>query len=295
MSNFIIPLKSHNIQISSALEQMFKEQDYICQGIGLDAASGESFQWTMLNDGHGTNSCINFIRSIPDAKKSELISQTDPIAALAKYIDSSNCVRLYEISGATAVITKCYSNRAEVITCGDSQAVVFKNGQIVHITKEHNCNNEAERIRVLEAGRSFNKSSNIQVISHNEIKKIPAEYVIFANPMNFILACTQALGHNSITGYAPDKYVVEFEDDANYKIVLGSDGLFDMTMLDDESDIAILSEYKADEIALWCKKRWLQTWYAHSELQSNNKVSFQYEKEQCDDISVATIEIMANL
>jgi hypothetical protein len=276
---------NHDIKISTAIESMYKGQDYICQGEGTDSETGEPFQWIMLNDGHGTNSCINCIKSIPIDKKSELIGKPNPIAALAEYIDESKRIFKREPSGATAVILKCYANRGEVITCGDSQAVIFKDGAIVHITEEHNCSNPNERIRLIERGVTFFESKNIKVVSPNEMIHIPTEYAVF--DINHQIACTQALGHNSITGYSPDKYVIYFDECSTYKIILGSDGIFDMIMMDDKNDLAVLCEKDGIEIKDWVLARWLQQW--ETEFPGFGKQYFTYEKKDCDDISVATI------
>jgi serine/threonine protein phosphatase PrpC len=290
MTSFETSFETHNINIIYDVKKMYKGQDYVCHGNGIDSETGESFRWVMLNDGHGTDTCINFIRSIPDAKKSELIGKPDPISTLANYIDASRCVFKYESSGATAVILKCYANRGEVITSGDSQAVIFKDSEVVYITKEHNCYNEKERERLTTRGISFVQSTNIKVIAHNQIMNVPADYALFRE--NYHLACTQALGHNSITGYAPDKFIIPFEEGSTYKFVLGSDGLFDMTMLDNDNDIAVLREKNGDEILAWCMDRWLQEW--NGDVSEKGKHAFYYKKEECDDISVATIDICPN-
>jgi serine/threonine protein phosphatase PrpC len=291
MTSFATSSETHDINIVYSVEKMYKGQDYICHGNGIDSETGESFRWVMLNDGHGTDACINFIRSIPDTIKSELIGKPDPIASLVNYIDKTRCVFRYESSGATAVILKCYANRGHVITCGDSQAVVFKDGEVVHITKEHNCYNESERERLTSRGVRFVSSRNIKVIKHNEIINVPADYATFRE--DHYLACTQALGHNSLTGYAPDNFIIPFEKGSTYKFVLGSDGLFDMTMLDNECDITVLREKNGHEIMGWCMDRWLQEW--NGDFPENAKNTFQFKKEDCVDISVATINICPNV
>jgi len=286
MSATIAYAETHSVTISSAIEQLSKKQDYICNGMGIDSNTGEKFTWVMLNDGHSTNTCINIIRSIPTGKKSELIGQQDPIAALVKYIDDTKRVFRGELSGATAIIVKIFANRGEVINCGDSQCVVFKDDKVVHITKEHNSFNEIERQRLIRMGCKFDKTSNIKVIASNIMKPVQSEYIVF--PTGKRLATSQALGHNSMTGYAPDKYVIPFDHTSKYRFVLGSDGLFDMTMLDSVPDIDILKTKNAEEICQWCTARWLQDWKAH--MPDGSVVDFVYNRDQCDDVSVSVVE-----
>jgi hypothetical protein len=77
-----------------------------------------------------------------------------------------------------------------------------------------------------------------------------------------------------------------------YKFILGSDGLFDMTMLDKENDIVILREKNGHEIVAWCMDRWLQEW--NGNVPEKGIHTFHYKKEDCDDISVATIDVCPN-
>ena len=105
------------------------------------------------------------------------------------------------------------------------------------------------------------------------------------------LATTQALGHNGLTGYNPLVYDFAFEEGSSYKVVLGSDGMFDMVMLDNENDVGMLNSKSSSEICDWTVSRWLQTWYAT--LPSGKETSFNYTPQHCDDVSVATVEIRA--
>jgi serine/threonine protein phosphatase PrpC len=291
MANFI-STGNHSLAMSFALRQFRSGQDYISNGTGNDVESGESFQWVMLNDGHGTDSCINFIRNIPTDKKSELIGQPEPVTAIAKFIDDSKCVSIDETrnidesSGATLVILKCYNDRAVLITSGDSQGMVFKNGELVHITKEHNGLNDSEVKRLSDLGVRFAPSKNIKVVSETVLTEVPALYAVFK--YNNHLATTQALGHNSKTGYAPDVTIIPFEENSVYKFVLGSDGLFDMMMLDNDSDIQKLKTKTCQDICDWAVSRWLQVWSPHVE---DSPDKFSYSSEHCDDVSVAVIDV----
>jgi serine/threonine protein phosphatase PrpC len=275
------------IHISTATAQLCKGQDYVCSGHGTSSETGETFEWVMLNDGHGTNSCINFIRSIPQEKKSELIGSPDPIQRLAAYIDDSGCVQTYELSGATAVIIKLYKDRAECINCGDSQFIIFKDEELIHVSKEHNSYNEEERARMLNLGITFHSSTNIKVVSETTIASVPSEYAIFNN--GIMLACTQALGHNSKTGYDPSVFLLHLEEDVSYRFVMGSDGLFDMVMMDNPHDMEKLKTASCGDICDWASARWQQEWDAHSSTRGHIKI--KYDSHDCDDVSVAVINV----
>ena len=275
------------IHIATATAQLCKGQDYVCSGHGKSSETDEAFEWVMLNDGHGTNSCINFVRAIPEEKKSELIGSPDPIQRLAGYIDESGCVRTYESSGATAVIIKLYKDRAECINCGDSRCIIFKDGELIHVSKEHNSYNEEERTRMLKRGITFQSSTNIKVVSDTMIASVPSEYAIFKN--GTMLACTQALGHNSKTGYDPSVFVLPLEENVSYRFVMGSDGLFDMVMMDNPCDMEKLKTATCQDICDWAAARWQQEWDARPSTGGNIKI--KYDSHECDDVSVAVINV----
>lgn len=284
-----ISVCNHDTIMSHAVEQMtLKGQDYICQGSGEDPTTGEKFQWIMLNDGHGENVCINFIRAIPQEKKNELISSRHPIEELAAYIDKNAFILPRESSGATCVIVKCYSTRVECISAGDSQFLVFKNDELIYVSKEHNCKNEAEHQRLTEKGCSFIPSQNIKLLSETTLTAAESGYARFQDGTQ--LACTQALGHNSKTGYNPEFYAFPLSVGETYRVVLGSDGVFDMTMMESEKDIQDLLTKTSQEICKKTVSRWLQEWEAH--LPDKAPQKFRYTRHESDDVSVATVDIV---
>jgi serine/threonine protein phosphatase PrpC len=280
---------THDVNMSHAVEQMtLREQDYVCQGTSTDPITEEKFQWTMLNDGHGSNDCINFIRSITQERKDGLISCARPIEALAEYIDHTAGIPSWQSSGATCVIAKCFPTRVECISAGDSQFLIFKNGELIYTSKEHNCQNEAERQRLSKKGYSFTTSSSIKLLSETILVPVESGYVEF--PDGRQLACTQALGHNSKTGYLPETYEFPLTAGDTYRVVMGSDGLYDMTMLDNAQDVQDLLTKTSQEICDKTVRRWLQEWEAH--LPNKEPQKFKYARHDCDDVSVAVIDIV---
>jgi len=265
-----------------------KGQDYCCTGAGRDVDTGEPFRYIMVNDGHGTDSCIFFIRGISDSKKAELLGSRDPVEALAKHITDSGCVSRGESSGATLVLVKLYADRAVCLTCGDSKLVVFKDGALLHETVEHDGFNEEERARVTALGVTFEKSSNFRLLSENLMTAAPSLYCLFGDGNR--LAPTQALGHNSKTGYKPSVYVVPYEADSSYRFVLGSDGLFDMIVKDCDADMDRLRcMSNAREIVDYYVARWQQRWGVL--LGDGSRTSQKFNKRDCDDVVVAVVEL----
>jgi serine/threonine protein phosphatase PrpC len=213
----------------------------------------------------------------------------DPIRAFAKHIDDSRKINLWDSTGATVLITKCYADRIECWSSGDSQFMIFKDGELTYISKQHNPANPEERQRVIDKGLSFIPSSSIKLISEISLESAASEYMVFPSDMRK-LACTQALGHNSRTGYSPEKHVIHLVTSSSYRVVMGSDGLFDMTMLGNSDDIQYLRTQTSDEICNKTVKRWLQEWEGHMSDGSVHK--FNWQSQHCDDVSVIVIDVI---
>jgi serine/threonine protein phosphatase PrpC len=269
------------------VQQMFKGQDLIRQG-----TVGE-MKWVMLNDGHGSDACINCLRSLPQDQLDKIIASSTPIESLATKIDETIKITQKDLSGATCVIARIYPSHIELISSGDSQFIVFKNRELIYVSKEHNCKSNNECERLAKRGFTFKPSTNIKVLSETTITTTPAGYAVFPKKSLFendkMLACTQALGHNSLTGYNPEVYSFPFVLGETYRVVLGSDGLYDMTMMDDAQDIQYLCTKTSQEICDKAVNRWRQEWEAH--LPDKNPQKIQFDRDNHDDVSVAVLDI----
>lgn len=282
-------------RLTTAIEPMAKNQDYVCSGVGKDAETMEDFEWVMLNDGHGTNTCIHALRNLSMEKKTELIAQCHPVEALAAHLDATGNIMAWESSGATAVIVKRFATRVECICAGDSRFIVFENQSLVYASTPHNATNPSERSRVAALGATFDNSTEIQLTSETTMTLKPSLYTVF-RPLHpaqgrQLLAPTQSLGHNSKTGFAPEYYRFDVVEGTRHRILVGSDGLFDMLLLDHAPDLQKLADptLLAQDICNWAKSRWLQTWHGH--FPDGARETFSFRKEQCDDISVAIMDI----
>lgn len=281
----------HTVVISEHIEQMCKGQDQTYSGEAIDEVSGETFQYGMVTDGHGGDLCINFLRSITKEKMAEIMGKKNPVEVMAKYINDN--VYIKNCGGATMCLTKIYKDRIECINCGDSQVAVFKDGELVYISKEHNWENQEERQRLLamNMGIYFTPSSNIKVINKTQMEGCYSEYATWRDAS--MLACTQALGSNGKTGYNPHHEIIPIDAGSRYKVVIGSDGLWDMINKEDIEDIKQLCFMTAHEGVDFIVSRWLQEW----EMLPMGKTEFekgQYSRRQCDDVSMVTIDIIPN-
>jgi len=281
---------THTITTTTKINQLSKGQDYIYMDDVIDT-TGEKCKIAVVFDGHGEYKVINFIRSIPNEKMNQLLMVSKPIESLANYINDNLHQSRLESSGSTMCMVKLFSNRIECINCGDSQVAVYKNGLLEYMNREHNYENEKEHER-LKYDVDFIPSSNIKMIDNNTLINIYSEYIEWDFPGSYTkLACSQALGHNNITGYDPEYKVIPITENDQFKVIIGSDGLWDMIMKDDIQDVNNLYNMDADAIVEQTTNRWLQLWNMHDVLNNQPIVQCRFSRSQCDDIGVFVADI----
>jgi serine/threonine protein phosphatase PrpC len=282
-------LPSHAVDINSKLNQLSNGQDHIIADHTIDSETGESFDWCAVFDGHGNNDCIHFIRNIPMQTMNEFVSSQEPIENIAKHINKN--LKLFTSSGSTMCLIKIYQNRIVCINCGDSQAVIYKNGKVEFISEEHCFKNEKEKTRLANSV-TYKPSSDIKIVDDSTLVSVYSEYIEW-NKARAKLSCSQALGHNGITGCAPDTVVIPITPGDRYKVVVGSDGLWDMIIKENDKDMLQLWGMDADAIMKQTTERWLQKWNMVDVLNHDPTIHYaKYEPYQCDDIAVVVADII---
>jgi serine/threonine protein phosphatase PrpC len=285
---------NHSVVISEHVEQMCKKQDETYSGFCANEDTGEEFYWGMITDGHGGDNVIQFLRSLKP-HMNNFVSSNTPVEKLSKHIIDNLGFSAGYRSGATMCLTKCYSDRIECINCGDSQVVVFKNGEIAHISVEHTPTNTKERSRLVAKNARYTKSTSMKITSLTKMIGVNCEYVNF--PTGTSLATTQALGHNGMTGVAPDIVTIPFEPSDVIKVVIGSDGLFDMIIKDDNerlvmADVKLLGGMSGEDILKQAVNRWLQLWDIYMPEKPDQLMGTQaFTRDMCDDVSVVVINM----
>jgi serine/threonine protein phosphatase PrpC len=287
-----LPIETHDIDIQMGLAQLCKAQDQTYSGDFIDEETGEKGKWAMVTDGHGSNTCINFLRYIDQIKLNKIIGTKSPVETMAKYINDRANIRIFESSGATMCLAKIYKDRIVCINCGDSQLIVYKNSEPVFISKEHNAFNLNERKRLTSCfpGLQIEKTKNIKIVSENKIIGIVGEYIEF--PSGTRLMMSQALGHNGNTGYAPDYQTISYNECDNVKIIIATDGFWDMVIKDDEEEITNLLKMQCKDLLDFAVKRWLQEWEMYTDIDALHYSKCCYNENQCDDVGVVTIDIV---
>lgn len=283
--NGILPVwKLNDVFLTEHIQQMDQHQDQTYIGDGFDEDTGECFKYGMVTDGHGKGDCIAAIRSIPTEILSQILGKSRPVEELWNMMSGYS-------GGATMCLTKIYEDRIECINCGDSQVAVFKDYELLYFSKEHNWENQADRKRLIAMNPQikFTPSTNIKVISDTKMVGSYMEYASWEDGSK--LACTQALGDSGKTGCYGDHYVIPIIQGSIYKILIGSDGFWDVINKDDPLDMGRFAKMSGQEAIDFVRSRWLQVW----EMAPLGKTEFtkgQYIPSECDDISVVVADII---
>jgi serine/threonine protein phosphatase PrpC len=272
--------------------QMSKLQDFAVSGETIDLVTGEPIKWAGVFDGHGSNEVITFLRAIEQDRWAVIMARPCPGRYLWNIINDS--VPLYGMknSGSTMCVTKLFHDHAEIIIVGDSQAAVYKNGELVLFTEAHYHENLAEvhRLKQHDPNIRFVDSTSIRVESATRIVNCRSKYTLY--PSGKTLAPTQALGHGGATGCEPTHYVVTFEKTDELKVLMASDGVWDMMMDNCPDEMREIGQLDADGLTRKAYDRWLQPWEMVDTITKPDFVykGVRYTKAQGDDISVAMIQ-----
>jgi serine/threonine protein phosphatase PrpC len=284
-------LPSHAVDVNAKLNQLSKKQDYIICEQAIDNETGELFNWCAVFDGHGSDDCIQFIREIPITTMNNFISSKNPIENLYKYINQRLKMRVS--SGSTMCLTKIYQNRIVCSNCGDSKAAIYKNGKIEFVTQEHSFQNKNEFFR-LANNVTYLPSSDIEIVDDSTLVSVYSEYIRW-NIDYTKLSCSQALGHNGNTGYAPDYETISYNEGDSLKIIIATDGFWDMVIKDEEEEITNLLKMQCKDLLDFAVKRWLQEWEMYTDIDAEHYSKCCYNENQCDDVGVVTVDIVPKI
>ena len=299
--------------ITSKLLQLCKKQDDLYTGTSIDTNTGESYSYGIIIDGHGHNSGVNDIRSILQTHLAEILESENPqhiIHSQLEVLKQEHLANVYMSvfadatidrmnrnllqSGSTFIRAKVYDNRIETFSIGDSEIYVLKNGEITYHTPLHHWENEAERKRLL-ARKDIQvcpqPSMRCQIMSPTTLCEKKTHTIQYTYQHNFVPS--QALGHGGITEFAPERQTIYYDTTDAIKVVLGSDGLWDVFMPSHPEDYHRLLYCDAEELANVAESRWKQTWYLAKTEDNVNDVYHDisgFDPMMYDDVSVITIQ-----
>jgi serine/threonine protein phosphatase PrpC len=286
-----------NMDVSTRL--LDKRQDAAYIGNFSDTV-GTNGNYIAVYDGHGGYECITAIRSFNQA---EIMGNTDPVNCvidkikqyrISKGINMSN-------SGSTFAYAKIVTEDTDgsgvgyikIGNVGDSQIMVFINGSLVFKTTEQNGTNESEVARVIREGRVhdvyINSEKKPLIHEDNKITMELAYSFNFKGIKNSLVP-SSSLGHNELTGYAPQESIITFDlNNDRVKIVCSTDGLWDVINHEHPEDKEYLLTMDAGSLSFLAERRWKQEWkYCQNK---DNMTKFTLTKfPSYDDIGVTTYE-----
>lgn len=269
------------------------KQDFTCVFTGLLNSAGETFTAMYTFDGHGESTVINAIRLMP----LRTISQTDnpTLEIMRRLNELSKKCSLYH-SGSTYILTRIYENRVVINYCGDSEAHVFINDDLVYSTIPHNSENSMEyaRLKHRDPRVFLHPSWTVDVRSSDTIRMKRINTIMhYDSKMCYKLAPSMALGHNEITGYdfvngeygvLPD-HTIEIRPGDKIKIIQGSDGVWDM--LADKADLMEMLSMDAKQIVERMHNRWTQVWKYETDAGTTEMTSIG---DDIDDVCCAVFD-----
>jgi len=207
--------------------------------------------------------------------------EEDPSLAMQRFLSKECLDKKFSMRGvgATMVLVKVLHNSlekkiiVEVLSVGDSTAVVYQNGEKVLETVPHTAFNKEEVERLTKQNRlssyeSITESPNFEILDENVLTP---KVGLYANFKGQLLAATQSIGHidysygkvldeTGITGLEPFKARFEFADTDDINIKLFSDGVSDVVNKSIHSDIDFMVKSTATETATLAKERWEKNW-----------------------------------
>lgn len=246
---------------SSAVRQIGNGQDHAVSG------SVCGMMYAAVMDGHGSNKCIDFVRSV---NFDEVMSSPDPPIFLHELIKGIGDTFK---SGFTFTCARVIDDCVQVFNVGDSETHVFMNGEIVYHTPIHNFSNEGELQRTSKLCEVTPVFAPFPV-SSTRIENILSPVGAFHTGEN--LALSMAYGHNNMTGFNASFW--EMEIHGTLRVVCGSDGLHDMLV-----DLTGTADTMVNEAV----RRWQKNW----EYFDGKTTAIANYAGEYDDVSVAIIEI----
>ena len=243
--------------------------------------------WIVICDGHGKGSVIDYLRTV---NWDDVVNYSNPIDFL-----NNNIRKLGDTTGdgSTLSIVRIDDKGINCAWIGDSQIRIYADREEIWRSSNHSRENiEESKNHLSRGGNIINKTWAVKVLDANTITMERSQYYEFpGNPD--VLAMSRALGHNEI--YHP---VTEFEyipfstalTAKHWKIVVGSDGLWDVICKED-NEILSSPEMKASDLGELALLRWNQEWNykhppPHTSCSSGERIS-----NNIDDICIGVWQI----
>jgi len=227
--------------ISTNIFQNKSKQDFILSG------KTKKFEFIVVADGHGFSTTINIIRNVDWFYLLTLENIEEEIYNLFSGTNTQN-------SGSTISIIKIFPKYFEFFWIGDSKIILLERNKkkIIFQSLNHDFQNKKEVERIKPFVKKIQEKYSPTILSldcttedlkkynlHETTprKKIDGIITMEKNSAYFSfssldkISMTHSLGHNNLTGkFLSYKKMLRKKND-EYKIIVGSDGLWDIIFL----------------------------------------------------------------
>lgn len=264
-------------------KQATSAQDFATSGLSED----RSFHYLVVADTHGKkkfkNTYDHQLRNLFQKMDWKTILQDTFFEHIQEEIKKIDTFRI----GSTLSICKIFEDRFEIYWVGDSTIKIYNEEEIWR-TKDHDSNNEEEKLRLNELSTYIRQHDGIdvKVVDKDTIKQFKSPVFYFGDIYNpDTINMTHALGHSQYSGDFISHETVLRNSDLSYKIVAGSDGFWQMTSKHDTPFIGSI-ESTSQQLVGFADKRWKQPWKFIA-LDEGTFEGIHFPSHNIDDIAVA--------
>ena len=231
-------------------------------------------------DGHGTSECIEILRRLDYA-----VIANDPL----RIIDHTSSW-LYN-SGSTMNFTTIQMEDEMIVTnynAGDSECIIFVNGEIVFESIPHTLTKPGERQRLAPLLRDVRPVTGAWAPIPLSDRRMTVHRSDISNfKTGESIVPTMALGHNNMTGFDPDIVTMRFKLTDHVRIVSGSDGFWGMIVKKLDKDK--LKTFTLEQLVEFAEKRWMQEWEYAGDINNPDNIEITHFPGY-DDIAVCIWE-----
>jgi len=263
-------------KISHNIIQNMSKQDFATSGLTQD------FEYLVVADSHGRGFNKDYYTNMfKSLSWGVFLADETWRERLIKLCDNANMSRLI---GTTFTCVKITSEHFEVTWIGDSSAKIFKDGNLVWMTKDHDYDNEEdiEKLKQFE-GFTCKDAWDIQATSHIRMTSKKAKQIRIKGETTNM---TRSLGHRGAFSALGFENVIIPRDEGTYKIVVGSDGFWQV-MSDEDTPFILDKENSAEILTRAARNRWEQPW-EHDDTMGHITKNVNIPAHNWDDVAVAT-------
>ena len=246
------------------------------------------FDFVIVADSHGgVPHSDYYTKMFANIKWGEFIDNifTDSdIGWREKLMDKCNIKENTYRIGTTFTCVKITPEHFEVTWIGDSSAKIYKDGELVWKTKDHDYDNteDIEKYKLTDNFK-IKDAWDIQATSSTLMTSKKAKLISINFEGTNMTRCLGHKGHFARLGFETKKITRE---EGEYKVVVASDGFWQV-MSDEDTSFICDKENTAEILTAKARQRWEQHW-DHDDTMGRITKGVTIPSHNWDDVAVAT-------